>query len=104
MPSMSMQGATIAGTGPTRVIYQEPGCMVDMAAKAKGVVRIPVISVGKLDDPQLAERVIAEGRADMVALGKALLADASGCGRRPKDGSGRSGPASAVMTAASAGS
>lgn len=61
---------------PHTVIYQEPGCMVDMAARAKGVVRIPVIGVGKLDDPELAERVIAEGRADMVALGKALLADA----------------------------
>ena len=47
--------------------------MVDMAAKAKSVVRIPVIAVGKLDDPELAERVISEGRADMVALGKALL-------------------------------
>jgi 2-enoate reductase len=55
--------------------YQEPGAMVEMAAQAKKVVNIPVIGVGKLNDPVLAERVIAEGKVDLVALGKGLLAD-----------------------------
>jgi len=55
--------------------YQEPGAMIDMAAQAKKVVNIPVTGVGKLNDPTLAERVIAEGKADLVALGKGLLAD-----------------------------
>lgn len=56
--------------------YQEHGCMIDMAAEAKKVVRIPVTAVGKLDLPELAERVLAENKADLVAIGKGLLADA----------------------------
>jgi 2-enoate reductase len=55
--------------------YQKHGCMVDMAAEVKKVVRIPVIAVGRLELPELAEQVIAEGKADMVALGRGLLAD-----------------------------
>ncbi|MGA2463827.1 MAG: FAD-dependent oxidoreductase [Thermodesulfobacteriota bacterium] len=56
-------------------VYQKNGCMVDMAARVKKVVKIPVISVGKLGIPELAEQVIAEGKADIVAIGKSLLAD-----------------------------
>lgn len=56
--------------------YQDFGCMVDMAEKAKAVVNIPVIAVGRLEVPELAEAVIREGKADMIALGRGLLADA----------------------------
>ncbi|HUL21501.1 MAG TPA: FAD-dependent oxidoreductase [Thermodesulfobacteriota bacterium] len=55
--------------------YQKYGCMVDMAAEAKRVVKIPVIAVGRLDVPELAEKVIAEGKADLVAIGRGLLSD-----------------------------
>jgi len=60
---------------PHTPTYQEHGCMITMAAEAKKVVKIPVIGVGKLGIPELAERVIAEGKADMVAIGKGLLSD-----------------------------
>jgi 2-enoate reductase len=60
---------------PHPPVYQEYGLMVDMAAKAKEVVKIPVMAVGRLDLPELAEKVIAEGKADMIALGRGLLAD-----------------------------
>ena len=56
--------------------YQEKGCMVDMAEKAKAAVNIPVIAVGRLEVPELAEEVLREGKADMIALGRGLLADA----------------------------
>lgn len=56
--------------------YQQHGCMADMAAMVKKVVDVPVIAVGRLEVPELAERVIASGGADMVALGRGLLADA----------------------------
>ena len=49
--------------------------MVDMAEMTKKVVRIPVITVGKLGYPELAERILQEGKADFIALGRALLAD-----------------------------
>lgn len=55
--------------------YQPPGCMVDLAERVKKVVKIPVIAVGKLGYPELAERVLLEGKADFIALGRALLAD-----------------------------
>jgi len=56
-------------------VYQPHGCMVDMAEKVKKVVNIPVIAVGKLGYPDLAERVLQEGKADFICLGRALLAD-----------------------------
>jgi len=55
--------------------YQPPGCMVDMAEAVKKVVSIPVITVGRLGYPELAESVLKEGKADFVALGRPLLAD-----------------------------
>lgn len=55
--------------------YQPPGCMVDLAEAVKRVVKIPVITVGRLGYPELAESVLREGKADFVALGRPLLAD-----------------------------
>lgn len=54
---------------------QPPGCMVELAELTKQVVKIPVVTVGKLGFPDLAERVLQEGKADFVALGRPLLAD-----------------------------
>ncbi|KQW47075.1 NADH oxidase [Nocardioides sp. Root1257] len=51
------------------------GLNVGAAAAVKEVVDVPVIAVGRLHDPDLAEAVLAEGRADFVALGRPLLAD-----------------------------
>ncbi len=55
--------------------YQPEGCMVDLAALAKSVVNIPVVTVGKLGDPALAEQVLNDGKADFIAIGRPLLAD-----------------------------
>jgi len=60
---------------PHPPIHQQHGCMVDMAARVKEVVTVPVIAVGRLDVPALAYQVIEEKKADMVALGRGLLAD-----------------------------
>jgi 2,4-dienoyl-CoA reductase-like NADH-dependent reductase (Old Yellow Enzyme family)/thioredoxin reductase len=51
------------------------GCLVDLAEEVKSVVSIPVIAVGRINDPELAERILAEGKADLIAFGRALLAD-----------------------------
>lgn len=53
----------------------EKGCLSDLAAEIKRVVNIPVITVGKITDPFVAEQILREGKADMVALGRPLLAD-----------------------------
>ncbi len=51
------------------------GWITDYAREVKSVVRIPVITVGRINDPFLAEEVIASGKADLVAMGRASLAD-----------------------------
>lgn len=48
---------------------------VGAAAAVKQVVDVPVIAVGRIHDPRLAERIVAEGRADFVAMGRPMLAD-----------------------------
>jgi 2-enoate reductase len=60
---------------PHPPVYQKPALMIDMAAAAKKVVRIPVVAVGKLSIPEIAAKVISEEKADMVAIGKGLLTD-----------------------------
>jgi len=51
------------------------GPNVAAAAAVREVVDVPVIAVGRLHDLELAEQVLADGRADFVALGRPLLAD-----------------------------
>lgn len=51
------------------------GCMYDLAAKIKEAVDIPVQTVGKIRTPEMAERILAQGKADFVAIGRTLIAD-----------------------------
>lgn len=48
---------------------------VGAAAAVKQVVDVPVIAVGRVHDPARAERILADGRADFIAMGRPLLAD-----------------------------
>ena len=54
---------------------QPDGCLVYVAEMAKKAVRVPIIAVGKLGNPELAESVLKAGKADFIALGRPLLAD-----------------------------
>ena len=56
-------------------MYTPQGCFVHLAEAVKQVVDIPVITVGRIKDPVQADQIIADGRADMVALGRSFLAD-----------------------------
>lgn len=51
------------------------GCYVYLAAGIKEVVHIPVIALGRINNPHIAESILKEGKADFIALGRALLAD-----------------------------
>jgi NADPH-dependent glutamate synthase beta subunit-like oxidoreductase/2,4-dienoyl-CoA reductase-like NADH-dependent reductase (Old Yellow Enzyme family) len=51
------------------------GPNVYLAEDIKKHVNVPVITVGKLGNPEFAEDVIASGRADMIALARPLIAD-----------------------------
>ncbi|OGQ96944.1 MAG: hypothetical protein A2521_11805 [Deltaproteobacteria bacterium RIFOXYD12_FULL_57_12] len=52
-----------------------PGPLVDLAARLKNAVNIPVAAIGKINTPALAEELISQGRADFVAMARALVAD-----------------------------
>ncbi|SLM32276.1 2,4-dienoyl-CoA reductase (NADPH) [Desulfamplus magnetovallimortis] len=56
-------------------MYTEHGCFVHLAEAVKKVVSIPVVTVGRIKTPVLAEKVIGECKADVVSMGRALLAD-----------------------------
>lgn len=51
------------------------GCQVPLARKIKEALNTPVIAVGKLDSPEVANSVIGNEDADLVAIGRAMLKD-----------------------------
>ena len=60
-------------THPT--FFLEHGCNVYLAAAIKKAVKVPVSCVGGITDPEQMEEIIASGKADIVELARALLAD-----------------------------
>lgn len=56
-------------------MFKEHGCNVYLAAEIKKHVKIPVATIGGLNDPQQLEEIIASGKADVVYMARALLAD-----------------------------
>lgn len=55
--------------------FRAHGCNVYLAEEVKKHVSVPVATLGGLSDAQQMEDIIAEGKADMVVMGRALLAD-----------------------------
>jgi 2,4-dienoyl-CoA reductase-like NADH-dependent reductase (Old Yellow Enzyme family) len=49
---------------------------VDLAAAIREKVSCPVIAVGGMEDPEAAEKALRKEKADLVAIGRALIADA----------------------------
>lgn len=89
-PEIAMQaraveaaGATLINSGigwheariPTIVTSVPRAAFADVTAKLKGEVSIPVIATNRINMPQVAEDILASGKADMVSLARPLLAD-----------------------------
>ncbi|MFO1172000.1 MAG: FAD-dependent oxidoreductase [Hyphomicrobiaceae bacterium] len=51
------------------------GLYAHLAAEIKKAVKLPVFAVGRIIDPAHANRLIAEGKADMVGMTRAHIAD-----------------------------
>ncbi|MBW2693931.1 MAG: FAD-dependent oxidoreductase, partial [Deltaproteobacteria bacterium] len=51
------------------------GCYTHLSASIRKVVNVPVIATGRIVDPVQAERIIAEGQADLCIMNRALIAD-----------------------------
>lgn len=56
-------------------MYMPKACNLDDVAEIKKAVDIPVICAGRFDQPDVAEQAIADGRIDMMGMGRPLLAD-----------------------------
>lgn len=56
-------------------MFLPAGVNVEAAAEIRKHVRIPVIVVGGINDPAMAEEIIASGKADAVAMARTLIAD-----------------------------
>jgi tRNA-dihydrouridine synthase len=69
-----------SGTYYTPYIFTPPmllphGFRAYLAAEIKRVVDVPVFTVGRIKDPLLAEKILADGQADMIGMTRAQIAD-----------------------------
>lgn len=56
-------------------MFRDHGCNVYLAEQVKKHVSVPVATIGGLSDPKQMEDILASGKADLVVMGRALLAD-----------------------------
>lgn len=60
---------------PTVAPSLPKGAFTHLAQAIRSAVGIPVIAANRINDPFIAEKILAEGQADLVGMGRALLAD-----------------------------
>jgi len=58
----------------TAPIPDTPGFLIPLAEEVKKLTEVPVIAVGRLD-LELGDKILEEGKADLIAIGRRLLAD-----------------------------
>ena len=76
-------GATLINTGigwhearvPTSATSVPRGAFAWITRKMKGEVRVPLIATNRINTPEVAEQILADGSADMVSMARPLLAD-----------------------------
>jgi len=82
--AIEQAGATIINTGigwheariPTIATKVPRGAFSKVTAKLRGSVKIPLITTNRINTPEVAEQILAEGDADMVSMARPFLADA----------------------------
>ncbi|WP_298770954.1 FAD-dependent oxidoreductase [uncultured Shewanella sp.] len=81
--AIEQAGATIINTGigwhearvPTIVTKVPRAAFTKVTEKLKGEVAIPLITTNRINTPEVAESVLAQGHADMVSMARPFLAD-----------------------------
>jgi 2,4-dienoyl-CoA reductase (NADPH2) len=76
-------GATLLNTGigwheariPTIATSVPRGAFTRVTRRLMGQVSVPLVTTNRINTPELAERVLAEGHADMVSMARPFLAD-----------------------------
>ena len=56
-------------------MFEEHGRNVYLAAEIKKHVKVPVVTLGGLNDPEQMEEILASGKADVIEMARALVAD-----------------------------
>ncbi|MCM2415659.1 NADH:flavin oxidoreductase/NADH oxidase [Streptomyces sp. RKAG290] len=77
------------GNAPRARIAAGPGYQVPFAERVKQQTSLPVAAVGLITDPQQAEKILTEGRADAVLLGRELLRSPSWAQQAARELSGQ---------------
>ncbi len=67
--------ASSGGIRPEQKIEIKPGYQVPFAEAIRRETGMTTMALGLLHDPQLAESVLAEGKADMIGIARGMLAD-----------------------------
>ena len=81
--AIEQAGATLINTGigwheariPTIATKVPRGAFSKVTAKLRGAVQIPLITTNRINTPEIAEQILAEGDADMVSMARPFLAD-----------------------------
>lgn len=71
--ALDVEEAQAVITHPT--MFLPHGVNVKYAAEIKKHVKTPVVTIGAISDPEMAEDILATGKADVVAMVRALIAD-----------------------------
>ncbi|WP_277962245.1 NADPH-dependent 2,4-dienoyl-CoA reductase [Pseudomonas sp. RIT-To-2] len=81
--AIEQAGATLINTGigwheariPTIATKVPRAAFSKVTAKLRGAVQIPLITTNRINTPEVAEQILAEGDADMVSMARPFLAD-----------------------------
>jgi len=56
-------------------MFMETACLTDFAWAIKKELDVPIMAVGRINEPLLAEEILKGGKADLICIGRGLLAD-----------------------------
>jgi len=56
-------------------MFMKKACLAESAAQVKKALNIPVMAVGRINDPMVASEILSANQADLVCVGRGLLAD-----------------------------
>ncbi len=56
-------------------MFMPKACLANSADQVKKALNIPVMAVGRINDPVVANEILINGQADLVCIGRGLLAD-----------------------------
>lgn len=72
---LNVQAGWLESRVPIINQWVKPGEFVYVAEAVKQVVNIPVVAAYRINDPVLANKIVSEGRADVIGMGRGLIAD-----------------------------